>query len=71
MKWYKIFIRYWITGLCVRYVLVKDKWDLFAFIGYFYSTSTEKIDRIDYAEVKDEMIEKDKIISSSLRSKYR
>lgn len=49
--WYKLFIRYWTNEILVRYVKVSSKWDLFAVIGYLYSNTLERIDRIDYIKV--------------------
>lgn len=46
--WYKLYPLYWDGSIPVKYVHVKDKWDLFAVIGWLYSTSIEKIERIDY-----------------------
>lgn len=46
--WYKLFIRYWNNNLLEKYTYAKDKWDLFAIIGWIYSTSVEEINRIDY-----------------------
>lgn len=46
--WYKLFIRYWNNNLLEKYTYAKDKWDLFAIIGWIYSTSVEEIKMIDY-----------------------
>lgn len=46
--WYKLYIRYWYGQVTVKHVQVENKWDLFAIIGWIYSTTIEKIERIDY-----------------------
>ena len=72
MIWYKLFIRYSLSGLCERYVQVENHWDLFAYIGYIECTSLENIERIDYKIVlENEIDSKDKIISSHIKYKYQ
>ena len=48
MKTYKLFIRYW-YGLRVEIV---DTDNLFEWIGKLYCQSIEKIERVDYKELK-------------------
>ena len=54
--WYKLYIRMWDDSLRIRYVQAENKWDLFAIIGWLYSTTLERIERIDY-EVVERAIE--------------
>lgn len=46
-----------------RYVYCNSKYDLYAAIGYIYSTCIEEIRRIDYKIVKEVDAEDDKIFS--------
>lgn len=48
---YILYVRYSLSGLLTYQVEIKCKWDLFAVIGYLYSTSLEKIERIDYTTI--------------------
>ena len=50
--WYKLYIRIFTGEIKIRFVEVDNKWDLFAVIGWIYSTNIEKIERIDYEEVR-------------------
>jgi len=52
MIWYKLYIRMFTDEIKIRFVEVDNRWDLFAVIGWLYSTTIEKIERIDYEEVK-------------------
>lgn len=60
MEWYRFFITYYDGVIIERYALVKDKWDLFAIVGWKYSTSIKGINRIDYEqrEPKDDEMNK-------------
>ena len=59
MTWFKLYVKYSLSGIKNKYVKADDMWDLFAFIGYLYSTSFEHIERIDYQEVsQNEVAEK-------------
>ena len=48
---YILYVGYSLSGLRTYQVEIKCKWDLFAVIGYLYSTSLEKIERIDYTTI--------------------
>ena len=51
MTTYILYVKYALQGLLTFKVEVENNWDLFAIIGYLYSTSLEKIERIDYATI--------------------
>lgn len=53
MKIYKLFITYFNKSITMLFAKCKDKNSLYAMVGYIYSNSLTKIDRIDYKEVQD------------------
>lgn len=65
---YKVFIRYYNGHIVVRHFRCKLKYDLFAYIGWLYSTSSTKIERIDYKAISQEGVNWD--MSSSALSLY-
>lgn len=48
---YKVFIRYFDGNIVTRYFRCNSKYDLFCYIGWLYSTTMIKIERIDYKYV--------------------
>lgn len=48
---YKVFIRYYDGNVVTRHFRCNSKYDLLAYIGWLYSTSMIKIERIDYKHV--------------------
>lgn len=62
--WYKLLVSFAIGNhFMERYVYCNSKYDLYAAIGYIYSTCIEEIRRIDYKIVKEVDAEDDKIFS--------
>lgn len=61
--WEKLYIRFNSGDVRERYVYCRNTHDLYTVIGYFHSTSTEKIDRISYEIVSEDEVEEDKIFS--------
>ena len=53
---YRLWVRYW-NGYAKVYHTQGNQKDLYALIGYLYSTSLEKIDRISYQEIKRPLLE--------------
>lgn len=49
-----LYVRYALTGPIKYQIKVRNKEQLFSYIGYLYSTSIEKIERIDYDRGYDE-----------------
>lgn len=45
-----IYFRMWDKTCRVKYVFVKSKYDLFAYIGFYKCTEIERIDYIAYEE---------------------
>ena len=46
----------------IRYIKVDSKYDLLAYIGWLYSNSIDKIERVDYMETTEDAVEKNDII---------
>lgn len=68
--WYKIFITWWDHHISVRFVCVQNKWELFSVVGYLFSCTDEKIERIDYKNIDFPESEIDIINIKNLRLKY-
>lgn len=63
MEWYRFFISYYDGIVIERYALVKDKWDLFAIIGWKYAFSIKQIARIDYEKREPKADEMNKVMT--------
>ena len=61
--WEKLYIRFNSGDVLERYVYCRDTYDLYAVIGYIYSTSINKIDRISDEIVSKDKVEEDKVFS--------
>ena len=48
--YYLVYITYWDHSVSKRIILGNCKKELYAYIGYMYSNSEEKIERIDYEQ---------------------
>ena len=70
--WYTLYIKDTFSDVIVRYARVENKWDLFAYIGYIYSTSITKIERISYTETPENTyIEPNKILPITIKESFR
>ncbi len=61
-KYYRVFIRQYsiMHNDYLNYVKAIKTNDLFHWIGYYHSTSLEKVDRIDYQEIDEETFKNEK-----------
>ena len=48
--YYILYLRMWDGHTRIKYLYVDDKYDLFAYIGYYKCTQIERIDFIAYEE---------------------
>ena len=61
--WEKLYIRFSSGDVLERYVYCRNTHDLYAVIGYIYSTSIDKVERISYVIVSEDEVEEEKIFS--------
>ena len=69
--WYTLYIRNVFDEVIENQVYAENRWDLFGYIGYLYSTSLVGIKRIDYVQANEKIyIDKNKILSTDVKKKY-